>query len=285
VRPDPHPPTPKALLVDIGSTTTKLALADDHQLTRLGSFATGTPGTNSWETRFSAAINGRFRPESISHIAIASMAASLAGWLQDWWTTQHHTTLPVHAIDPATAPLHIDYRPPSALGPDRLANAIAATTHWGAPVIVVDVGTAITCDLVAAGPRFAGGAIAPGPNTAYQGLVRRIPHLTLPGGLSLDDDLPLAATSTSDALHVGVLRGAAALVDSLVTSYRSDVGSCPVIVTGGLGPTVARHCHSHTVTAIDPDLTLRGIHLACANEPKSRRRHPFPRRDPSDHGK
>lgn len=263
VRSDLHPSSRGgALIVDVGTTMTKLALADGDELIRVDPFPTGTPGAGDWETRFGAAITGRFPPGSIRSIAIAS-ALPVIGRLRTWWTTQHLAPVPIRVVDPATAPLAIDYQPPSALGPDRLANAVAAVSLWGAPVIVVDVGTAITCDLVSTGRRFAGGAIAPGPQTSYLGLVARAPHLALAAGLAPDRDLPLTATSTSDAVRVGVLKGAAALIDSLAATYRTQAGPCPVIVTGGLGPMVARHCA--TITTIDPDLTLRGIHLACAN--------------------
>ncbi len=59
---------------------------------------------------------------------------------------------------------------------------------------------------------------------------------------------------------MGVLHGAAALVDGLVRRHQRLVGPCPVVATGGLGSTVARY--SDTITAVDPDLTLWGILLA-----------------------
>lgn len=259
VRSDLHPASRGgALLVDVGTTMTKLALAHGDELVRVDAFPTGAPGAGGWEARFGAAITSRVADGSIATIAIAA-PRDVVGRLRAWWTTRHVRAVPIQVVDAATAPLAIDYRPPSALGPDRLANAVAAVSSCGAPVIVVDVGTAITCDLVSAGGRFVGGAIAPGPLTSYAGLVARAPHLAIAAGLALEDDLPLTATSTGDAVRVGVLQGAAALIDSLVATYRTQVGSCPVIMTGGLGPTVARHCT--TITAIDPDLTLRGIHL------------------------
>jgi type III pantothenate kinase len=257
VRSDPHP---AHLVVDVGSTTTKLALAEGDELVRIGSFPTG----GDWEDRFGGAIAGRLVPDSVEAIAMAAPSRSFAERLRTWWAAQLGPPPPIRLVDPATAPLAIDYRPPSALGPDRVADAVAAVDGWGAPVIVVDVGTALTCDLVSGEGRFAGGAIAAGPLTAYLGLIERVPHLGLARGMPQEGDLPLTPASTYDAVRVGVLRGAAALVDSLVAEYRTRVGAAPVIVTGGLGPTVARHCE--TVTAVDPDLTLRGILLTARGE-------------------
>lgn len=265
MRSDPHPLSASALIVDVGSSATKLALVTGERLTRIGSFPTGVPGADCWQSRFGQVVAGTVRPTSIGHVAVSSAVPSLPDRLRAWWVAQHGIGVPVRTVGAATAPLEIDYRPPAALGPDRLADAVAATARWGAPVIVVDVGTAITCDLVSARRRFAGGAIAPGPSTSYQGLVDRVPHLALGDDLWGDGDLPAPATSTLDGLRAGVIRGAAALVDSFVHAYHRLVGPCPVVVTGGLGATVARH--SDLVTGFDPDLTLWGVHLVCAGAP------------------
>jgi type III pantothenate kinase len=261
VRPDPHP---AHLIIDVGTTRTKLALADAHRIARVGSFPTG----DDWEDMFGAAMTGRLAPESVRSIAVASASRDVAERVRTWWTVRIGTPPPIRTVDPATAPLAIDYRPPSALGPDRVADAVAAAHTWGAPVIVVDAGTALTCDLVTSTrgePRFAGGTIAPGPYAAYRGLIERVPHLGLARGLPDDGDLPSTPASTYDAVRAGIARGAAALVDSLVAGYRARAGDAPVIVTGGFGPLIARH--SDTVTAVDPELTLRGILLACRAEP------------------
>jgi type III pantothenate kinase len=256
VRPDPHPPS--ALVVDVGSTATKVATLVGDRLTRLGRAPTRAA---SWPDL----LAGHDELGSVGLIAVAAASPEPVERLGAWWHDRFGTTPPIRTVAAGTAPLPVDYDPPSALGADRIADAVAAVAGWGAPVVVVDAGTAITCDLVDGAGRFAGGAIAPGPCTAYRGLVERIPHLGLARGLPPDGDLPLAATTTYDAVRVGVTRGAAALVDSLVAGYRSRVGAAPVVVTGGLGPTVARHCRADTaVTAVDPDLTLRGIYLACS---------------------
>lgn len=260
MRPDPHPTLGQVLVVDVGSSMTKLALVTGEDLTRLGSFATGGAGAVGWEARFDAALADAASPNSISHVALSSVAHMLPDRLRTWWAARCRGTVPVRLVSADSVDLRIDYQPPSALGSDRLANAVAAVGRSGAPVIVVDVGTAITCDLVVEGPRFAGGAIAPGPGAAYQGLVDRAPHLAQPGGLAVHGEIPLVPTSTAEAVRAGVLHGAAGLVDGLVRSHQRLVGPCPVVATGGLGSTVARY--SDTITAVDPDLTLWGIHLA-----------------------
>jgi type III pantothenate kinase len=266
VRSAPYPaPGHAVLVVDAGSTTTKVGLAEGPSLARLGAFPTGVPAAAGWQARFAAVIDDRaIHPSTVRTVAIASVVPVVVDQLRSWWARRTGTQDRVFAVDAAQAPVEIEHRPPSSLGADRIANALAAIDRYGTPVVVVDVGTAITCDLVCPGPRFAGGAIAPGPLTGYRGLIDRAPQLARAGGLALDGDVPeAAARSTDDAMRLGVLRGAAALIDSLVADHRRRFAACPVVVTGGLATTVTRLCT--TATTIDPELTLRGIQLACTH--------------------
>jgi type III pantothenate kinase len=253
------------LLVDAGSTRTKLALVAGGDLVRLGSFATGAGNAAGWEARFGAAAAGVLRA-GVAHVAVAATVRTLPDRLRAWLRRAGHGSVPVRAVTAATAGLPVDYREPATLGPDRLADAVAAAERWGAPVVVADVGTAVTCDLVAAGPRFAGGAIAPGPEAAYRGLVRAAPQLAPARGLRPHAGAPVVATCTDGAVRSGVLRGVGALIDGLARDYQRRAGPCPVVATGGLADVAARY--SEAVTAVDPDLTLWGIHLAArAREP------------------
>jgi type III pantothenate kinase len=247
------------LLVDAGSTRTKLAVAVGDDLVRLGSFATGGGGAAGWEARFAALAAGALASPGVAHLAVAATVRAVPDRLRAWLDRRGDGSLPVLAVTAATAGLPIDYRRPATLGPDRIADAVAAAERWGAPVVVADVGTAVTCDLVAEGPRFAGGVIAPGPDASYRGLIGAAPHLAGPGGLRPYEDAPVVPTTTDEAVRAGVLRGLGAVIDGLARDYQREVGPCPVVATGGGAALAARY--SAAITAIDPDLTLRGIHL------------------------
>ena len=260
MRPDLHPVPGRVLLVDAGSTRTKLAMVAGGDLVRLGSFATGGGNAAGWEANFGAAVAGVLCAPGLAHVAVAAAVRTLPDRLRAWLRRGGHGSVPVRAVTAATAGLPMDYRRPMTLGADRLADAVAAAERWGAPVVVADVGTAVTCDLVAAGPRFAGGAIAPGPEAAYRGLVCAAPHLARARGLRPHAAAPVVPTSTDEAVRSGVLRGVGALIDGLARDYQRRVGPCPVIATGGLAAVAARY--SAAVTAVDHDLTLWGVHLA-----------------------
>jgi len=268
VRSDPHPGTATAarsLVLDVGTSWTKVALADAGGLVRVGAFPSAG-GAGRWRASLERVLALRgmaLHPRHVDHVAVSSVVPAVAEALAA--TDEGHPPVPVRFVTARSAPLAIDYSPPGALGADRIAGAVAALAGWGSPVVVVDIGTATTCDLIADG-RFLGGAIAPGPWVGYRGLLDRVPHLASAADLAADGHrVPLTGTSTRDCLRVGVLRGAAALVDGLARGHQHRVGPCPVVATGELADAVAPL--SATITVVDADLTLRGTHLVCAPGP------------------
>ena len=145
---------------------------------------------------------------------------------------------------------------PRQVGADRIANAIAARTTYGAPVIVVDFGTATNIDVVDEDGAYRGGAISPGLMLSAGALFSRAAKLA-----SIPVGAPEGALgdSTEAALQSGLVIGAAAQAEGLVARIRAELGApdATVVGTGGLARTVARA--TTLFDAIDPDLTLRGI--------------------------
>jgi len=159
--------------------------------------------------------------------------------------------------------LVVRYQDPSVVGPDRLANAVAARALYGTPAVVVDLGTATTFDVV--GPRgdYVGGAIAPGVITSSEELFRRAARLS-----RVELELPERAIgrNTQESLQAGILLGAAGMVDALVRRIARELGKKPhVIATGGLAPIVAPACES--VDHVDEWLTLHGLRLIAEGSP------------------
>ena len=156
-----------------------------------------------------------------------------------------------------TARVKIEYRDPSSVGADRIANAVAAFDRYGAPAIVVDFGTATTFDVLLKGRRYAGGVIAPGILTGAEHLVRRAARL---GAFELKPPARVVGRSTEESLQSGVFYGAVGEVDSIVRRISEEEKIRPkVIATGGLASAIA--AHSSTIEEVDPDLTLHGLRI------------------------
>lgn len=155
----------------------------------------------------------------------------------------------------------VHYDPPAALGSDRLADAVAARARYGAPVVVVDFGTATTFNVVGRGGAFDGGAIAPGVGLAADALAEagaRLHRIDLVPPA----DMTVVGRNTDASMRSGVLFGYAGLVEGILARFDRELGvtdssEVPVVATGGMSgiiaPLVGR------ITHVAPDLTLDGL--------------------------
>ena len=162
--------------------------------------------------------------------------------------------------------LAIEYLDPTAVGADRIANAVAAFERYKAPAIVVDFGTATTFDVLLTGRRYRGGVIVPGVVTGAEQLIRRAARL---GAFELKPPARVVGRTTEESLQSGVFYGAVGQVDSIVRLIAREERIRPtVIATGGLASVIAPH--SETIDHVDLDLTLHGL-LALHLRDKARR--------------
>lgn len=152
---------------------------------------------------------------------------------------------------------------PREVGTDRIMNALAASTLFGGPCIVVDVGTATTFDVVSSRGEYVGGAIAPGIEISLEALGRRGAQLRR---VELIQPRSVIAKNTVEALQSGAVYGFAAQIDGMVTRMVAALGverrDITVVATGGLAPVVVAECTQ--VDVHEPALTLIGLRLVFA---------------------
>jgi type III pantothenate kinase len=144
---------------------------------------------------------------------------------------------------------------PAEMGPDRIVNALAAMKLYRLPAIVVDLGTATTFDAVSADGQLLGCSIAPGIESALDGLVSRAARL-----FTVELKAPRAAIgrNTVTAMRSGLVLGYVGLVEYLVRRIKLEMEGEPlVIATGGLASVVVPE--TTVIDVVDPDLTLQGL--------------------------
>ncbi len=143
------------------------------------------------------------------------------------------------------------------IGADRVADSVAAKALYGAPVIVVDFGTATNIEVIDKQGEFIGGVIAPGFETSANALFS---HATKLAALELLDPHTAIGRNTEEAVQAGIVYGEADRVDGLVVRIFEQLSyKAPVIATGGLAPRVS--AQSKTISAVNTDLTLEGLRL------------------------
>lgn len=153
--------------------------------------------------------------------------------------------------------LNIKMENPTSVGADLIVNAVAAIKEYGAPVIVIDMGTATTISVVDEEKRYIGGMIMPGLRISLNALSSRTSQLPR---ISLEAPKKLIGTNTVECMKSGIIYGQAASMDGMIDRIREELGMDAVaVMTGGLGGSIAPQCRNKVY--YDNDLTLKGLGL------------------------
>ena len=157
--------------------------------------------------------------------------------------------------------LKIDYPKPETIGADRLADAAGAVSRYGAPVLVMDFGTALTAAVVTRDRVWRGGVIAPGFPLMRDYLFERtakLPRMKIGAGRA-----PKIGRSTEEAMRFGALVGYRGMVREIVAELKRNFNEeFRLVATGGFAKWVLKDLDLPFV--VDPTLTLYGTGLVCA---------------------
>ena len=196
------------------------------------------------------------------HWWIGSVNRPVTGRLLDW-IRRGRPADPVTLLASGDLPLEVSVDRPDMVGIDRLLNAVAANRLRGPkrPAIVVDVGTAITVDLLSANGSFRGGAILPGIAMSARALHEFTDLLPLLDLSELAEPPAALGTATVPAIQSGLFRYAVGAIRELAEQFSQGLDRRPeIFLTGGAGPAVAELLGGDTTQV--PQLTLAGIALA-----------------------
>jgi len=241
------------LLFDIGNTHTHIGLADEKRVLKQTDISTLT-----WFGGGAAALVKKFTGKNKITGAILCSVVPRATPLVKKFV---RTAWKVNALElnPTTIRgVGIDYPKPNSIGPDRLANAVAAKNCFGAPVVVVDFGTAVTFDVVNAKGNYVGGIIAPGLAAMTNYLHEKTALLPK---IEIREVKSVVGKSTEHAMLVGAVHGYRGLIRGLIGELKNElkIKKLPVVATGGYAKLIAAKLPE--ISAVAPDLTLEGLRL------------------------
>lgn len=153
--------------------------------------------------------------------------------------------------------LNIRMENPAEVGSDLIVAAVAAIAEYGAPLLLVDMGTATTITAVDETGTFVGGCICPGVKISMEALTGRTAQLP---GISLDEPQKAIGKNTRDCMRSGIMFGAAAMLDGLLDRMEAELGT-PVkaVATGGIARFVIPLCRRELI--YDRSLMLKGLGL------------------------
>lgn len=241
------------LLLDIGNTHTHLGLANERRVVKQGDIPTA-----GWFDRSARRLVAAFAQ------GVALQGAALCSVVPLATPHAHRAVRQLWKLDcleltPATLRgVGINYPKPHTIGPDRLANAVAARHQFGAPAIVVDFGTAVTFDVVDRAGNYAGGIIAPGLSVMTNYLHEKTALLPR---IRIREVRTAIGKTTEQAMLIGAVHGYRGLVRELIRELKRELQTrrLPVVATGGYAGLMANGLPE--IHAVAPLLTLDGLRL------------------------
>jgi type III pantothenate kinase len=242
------------LAVDAGNTQTVFGLYDGDRLAE--HFRVGTNPAHTAD-ELAVMLRALVDVESLDGIVLCSSVPQLVSEYESFAERWARVELLVLGPGVSTG-VPVRYDDPREVGPDRIANAVAARERHGMPCIVVDFGTSTNFDVVSASGEFAGGVLAPGIEVSMEALFARAARLPKVPFVAPER---VISQTTVQALQSGLVYGFAGQVDSIVDRIRAELHApdATVVATGGLAELIAPH--SRTISTVDPLLTLEGLRI------------------------
>ncbi len=256
-------PIPDYLLIDISNSFTKLIPATRDAL--LGEASRiPTPKLTAAAIRHAVGKTAFHRGVILSSV-VPEADAAVAEFTESLRTSGDLKTAKPQMVNVSYKTklgVEIDYPKPASIGADRLANAAGAVAFYGAPAIVVDFGTAVTFDVLAAPngtPTYIGGVIAPGLEVMTDYLYQRTALLPR---IHLSEPVKAIGKSTEEAMMAGAVFGYRGLVRQILEETRRElkVGRrLQIVATGGYADLIADRLPE--VQQVHPNLTLEGLRI------------------------
>lgn len=274
------------LALDIGNTTTRFGLLDaaspSSEVTLLGSceVTTHTPLTTD-EARIQLKQVLSELPVPQDAPLEGAILACVVPTLTDVWQRALAAMAPTRplTVGPGLrSGIKLRFNDPSEVGPDRIADVVAARAAYGAPAVVVDLGTTTNFEAIDQTGSFCGGIIAPGVALGARSLAEAAARLPI---IELRAPGRVLGRSTREAMQSGVVLGEAARIDGLLDAVLDELAGAgdkcragrqgdahatldaqadvPVILTGEHAAAIATLLRRPVV--VDDALTLRGLAL------------------------
>ncbi|MCS7462608.1 type III pantothenate kinase [Paenibacillus doosanensis] len=247
------------LVIDVGNTNMKLAVYGGTSLNQFWRITTQRDMTAEelWIVLRQLFVRSRFDYSALGGVVISTVVPSLLAALRE--VSRRHLGLEPLVFGPGIKTgLTIKTDHPAQVGSDRIASAIAALQFYGAPVIVIGLGTATTINVVDDKKQFLGGAILPGGFISAEALYQNTAQLPSVNITSPERGL---SHDTSSSMMYGIVNGIAGQVDGIVTRMKEETGlPFTVVASGGLSELISPE--SRTIQHTHPDLVLEGLRIA-----------------------
>ncbi|WP_139492567.1 type III pantothenate kinase [Brevibacillus dissolubilis] len=246
------------LVIDIGNSNIVLGLYKGEDLTHHWRIATDR---NKTEDEYGMLVYNLFlsvglRLDQVDGVIMSSVVPPLNKTIERMCLKYFHKK--ALCIGPGIRTgLNIKSEHPREVGADRIVNAVAALHEYGAPLIIVDMGTATTFCYIDERMQYWGGAIAPGIGISTEALVSRAAKLPR---IEITKPSSVVGRNTIASMQSGIYYGFVGQIEGIVRRMKQEASANPkVVATGGLARLIADGTDS--IDVVDENLTLKGLRL------------------------
>ena len=247
------------LVFDVGNTNMVLGVYDGKELVHDWRISTDRDKTSD---EYGMLIRDLFRYEgldicNVTDVIISSVVPNVMHSLENF--SKKYCKKEALIVGPGIKTgINIKYDNPKQVGADRIVNAIAGFEKYGAPLILVDFGTATTFCALSDKGEYLGGSIAPGVKISSEALFQKASKLPR---VELSKPGMAICKNTVAAMQSGIIYGYAGLVDNIVSMMKDELKNknIKVIATGGLASLIASE--TKTIDCVDKFLTLEGLRI------------------------
>lgn len=249
------------LLIDVGNTNIVMGIYEGDEFKFSWRLGTKVARTSD---EYGLQVDSILRHygvdvEDITDVVLASVVPSIQHTLKTM-CARYLGKEPMVIGEGTKTGMKIKYDNPKEVGADRIVNAVAAYQRYGGPCIIIDIGTAISFDVINKDGEYLGGAISPGIGISSEALFSRTSKLPK---VELEEPKTVIGKNTVEAIQSGVVYGFIGLVDNVIENIlaemKLDKSEVKIIATGGYAKLIASK--SKYIEDYDYDITLQGMKM------------------------
>ncbi|HOW76844.1 MAG TPA: type III pantothenate kinase [Candidatus Competibacteraceae bacterium] len=236
-------------LADVGNSRIKWAVWDGSGFQQRGQASHGAENWTEWAERQWRALPPPQRALMVS-VAGPEARSAFTDWIQKSWGIE------AQFVGSTTAACGVRnaYAEPERLGADRWVALIAARSLTRQSCYVVDCGTAVTIDALAADGQHLGGVIVPGMRLMREALYRETRQIPPETG-----EPRLFGQSTREGVWGGALYAVASTIDGITERMIANHGSGLRLLTGGDAEGVLPYLQA--AYQLEPELIFTGLRV------------------------
>ena len=246
------------LAIDIGNTTISFGILKGKRVLRMERVDTCGSVVNL-KKRIKVVLSSLKKEFGVQERVVAcSVVPKYSTLLKSMLRKEWRQSLFLAGVD-IEIPIVNNYRDPKQVGMDRLVCAYAVKELYGVPAVIIDLGTAITFDVVSVKGMYEGGVIVPGLRLSAESLFKKT--ALLPQLHEIKAPKKLVGKNTEESILSGLFHGYGEMCSGLITQFAKEIRRAPqVVVTGGHASLMKKFI-SHQVTKVDPHLVFKGLAL------------------------